>query len=107
MGVVYLLIFTNMRLKDLCEIKTEFPEADFWVTKKGDIDTLGKPTKEYDPEKIGVKVVRTDLLVPGYLFYVFEYLVINGAFASMAKGATNLKHISVDDVKNLPISQED
>ena len=92
-----------MRLKDLCELKTDFPEADFWITRKGDIDSVGKPTKEFDPEKIGVKVVKTDLLLPDYLYYVFEYLVMNGAFASMAQGVTNLKHISVDDVKNLKV----
>ena len=96
-----------MRLKDLCEFKTDFPEADFWITRKGDINSVGKPTKEYDPEKIGVKVVRTDLLVPDYLFYVLEFLAMSGAFASMAKGATNLKHISIDDVKNIPVGQQD
>lgn len=96
-----------MRLKDLCEFKTDFPEADFWITRKGDINTVGKPTKEFDPEKIGVKVVRTDLLLPDYLYYVFEYLVMSGVFASMAKGATNLKHISIDDVKNIPVGQQD
>ena len=96
-----------MRLKDLCEFKTDFPEADFWITRKGDINSVGKPTKEYDPEKIGVKVVRTDLLVPDYLFYVFEYLVMSGGFASMAKGVTNLKHIDINDVKNIPVGQQD
>ncbi len=96
-----------MRLKDLCDVKTDFPDADFWITRKGDIDSVGKPTKEFDPEKIGVKVVRTDLLLPDYLYYVFEFLVMNGSFATMASGTTKLKNITVDDVKNLPVGQQD
>jgi hypothetical protein len=96
-----------MRLKDLCDVKTDFPDADFWITRKGDVDSVGKPTKEFDPEKIGIKVVRTDLLLPDYLYYVFEFLVINGSFASMSSGTTKLKNITVDDVKNLRVGQKD
>jgi restriction endonuclease S subunit len=96
-----------MRLKDLCDVKTDFPDADFWITRKGDINSVGKPTKEFDPEKIGVKVVRTDLLLPDYLYYVFEFLVMKGAFASMGRGTSNLKNITIDDVKNIPIGQQD
>ena len=96
-----------MKLKHLCEFKTDFPEADFWITRKGDITTVGKPTRKFDPENIGVKVVRTDLLLPDYLYYVFEYLVMNGAFVSMSKGTTNLRHIDINDVKNIPVGQQD
>jgi hypothetical protein len=96
-----------MRLKDLCDVKTNFPDADFWITRKGDMNSVGKPTKEFDPEKIGIKVVRTDLLLPDYLYYVFEFLVMNGSFATMVRGNTNLKNITVDDVKNLAIGQQD
>jgi hypothetical protein len=96
-----------MRLKDLCDVKTDFPDADFWITRKGDMNSVGKPTKEFDPAKIGIKVVRTDLLLPDYLYYVFEFLVMNGSFASMVRGTTNLKNITVDDVKNLAIGQQD
>lgn len=96
-----------MRLKDLCDVKTDFPDADFWITRKGEINSVGKPTKEFDPEKIGIKVVRTDLLLPDYLYYVFEFLVMSGGFATMASGTTKLKNITVDDVKNLPVGQQD
>jgi hypothetical protein len=96
-----------MRLKDLCDVKTDFPDADFWITRKGDIDSVGKPTKEFDPEKIGIKVVRTDLLLPDYLYYVFEFLVMNGSFTTMSSGTTKLKNITVDDVKNLRVGQKD
>jgi restriction endonuclease S subunit len=92
-----------MKLKDLCKFKTNFPEADFWITRKGDINSVGKPTKEFDPEKIGVKVVRTDLLLPDYLYYVFEFLVMNGSFAAMSSGTTKLKNITIDDIKNIKV----
>jgi hypothetical protein len=96
-----------MRLKDLCDVKTNFPDADFWITRKGDVDSVGKPTKEFDPEKIGIKVVRTDLLLPDYLYYVFEFLVMNGSFTTMSSGTTKLKNITVDDVKNIRVGQQD
>jgi hypothetical protein len=38
---------------------------------------------------------------------VFEFLVINGSFASMSSGTTKLKNITVDDVKNLRVGQKD
>ena len=92
-----------MRLKDLCEFRINFPEADFWITRKGDINSVGKPSKEFDPEKICVKVVRTDLLLPDYLYYVFEFLVMNGSFAAMSSGTTKLKNITINDIKNLKV----
>ena len=96
-----------MRLKDLCDVKTDFPDADLWITRKGDMNSVGKPTKEFDPEKIGIKVVRTDLLLPDYLYYVFEFLVMNGSFTTMSSGITKLKNITVDDVKNIRVGQQD
>jgi hypothetical protein len=32
---------------------------------------------------------------------------MNGSFASMVRGTTNLKNITVDDVKNIAIGQQD
>ena len=88
-----------MRLKDLCEFGTNFPDADFWITKKGNSKTIGRPTKEFNPNNIGVKVVRTDILLPDYLYYVFEYLANQGAFTSMAEQG----HIDIEDIKNLKV----
>lgn len=62
-----------MQLGELCEIKKNFPEADFWLS----ID--GKPRKDYYHQGlIGIKVVKTDTLVPDYLFYVMEYVYRQG-----------------------------
>jgi hypothetical protein len=88
-----------MRLKDLCEFQTNFPDADFWITRKGNSKTVGTPTKEFKPDNIGVKVVRTDILLPDYLFYVFQYLANEGVFASIAEDGA----ISINDIKNLQV----
>lgn len=92
-----------MVIGDLCEFKVNFPEADFWLIRKGSENVVGKPTREFDPENIGVKVVATDVLDPNYLFYVFMYLQESGKLANFAKGTLRLKNISIRDIKNIPI----
>ena len=93
----------NMTLGDLCEFKTNFPEADFWLIRKGNEQVVGKPTKEFDPERIGVKVIQTDILDPQYLYYVFMSLQQGGKFIPLAHGTLKLKNISIRDIKNITI----
>jgi hypothetical protein len=88
-----------MRLKDLCEFKTNFPEADFWLNKKGTSKTVGSPTKEFSPENIGVKVIRTDILLPDYLFYVFQDLVNRGVIYNITKYSDN----TLEEIKNIKV----
>jgi predicted chitinase len=89
------------RLGDLAEIKTKFEDADFWIWRRNSIDKVGSPTKEYNPEHIGIRVIRTDLLMPEYLFYLMQYLHSQGYFKKLSKGATNLVSITTNDVKNI------
>lgn len=93
-----------MVIGDLCDFKLNFPEADFWLIRKGSENVVGKPVREFDPENIGVKVVRTDILDPNYLFYVFMYLQQSGKFINIAHGTLRLKNISIQDIKNIPIN---
>lgn len=93
----------NMTLGDLCEFKVNFPEADFWLIRKGNEKVVGKPTKEFDPERIGVKVIQTDILDPQYLYYVFMHLQESGKFIPFAHGTLKLKNISIRDIKNISI----
>ena len=65
-------------LGDLCEIKVNFPEADFWLGNK--FGSIGVPTKTFSVNLIGIKVVATDKLVPQYLYYWFEYIQGRGLF---------------------------
>lgn len=97
------LLFIYMTLGDLCEFKTNFPEADFWLVKKGSETTVGKPVKEFNPEHIGVKVIQTDILTPQYLYYVFMSLQEGGKFMSMANGTLGLKNISIRDIKSISV----
>lgn len=93
-----------MKLKDICEFKTNFEGADFWIKKKGGEDTIGKPTKTFSSEDIGVKVTRTDLVLPDFLFYYFLYMQSNGIFSRLANNTGNLKNISIKDIENIPVS---
>ena len=93
----------NMTLGDLCEFKVNFLEADFWLIRKGNEKVVGKPTKEFDSERIGVKVIQTDILDPQYLYYVFMHLQGSGKFIPLAHGTLKLKNISIRDIKNISI----
>jgi hypothetical protein len=80
-----------------------FEDADFWIQRKGSAKTVGKPTSNFEPGYIGIKVTATDVINAKYLQYVFEYLWMQGRFSQLAKGTLNLVHINVNDVRNIPI----
>jgi choline kinase len=90
-----------MKLKYLCEIKTNFPDADFWLIRKGSEKEVGKPTKEYSSENIGIKVIETEILFPQYLYYALMNLHNQGRFEEMSHGTLRLKNIRVEDIKNI------
>lgn len=93
-----------MRLKNIAEIKTNFPEADFWLLRRGDENTIGKPTKNFSEYHIGIKVNR-DVIVPDYLYYAIIHLHQNGFFKQFASGVTKLQHLQIHDVKNIKIGE--
>lgn len=96
-----------MTIGDLCEFKTNFPEADFWLVKKGSRNEIGKPVKTFSPENIGVKVIRTDVLLPEYLYYVFMNIQNQGVFDMLADVNDGGKRIiSIDKLKQLPIGNQ-
>ena len=45
-----------MTIGDVCIFKTNFPDADFWLQRKGSEKTVGKPLKEFSEENIGVQI---------------------------------------------------
>jgi hypothetical protein len=93
----------QMRLKSVCSVKTNFSDADFWLQRKGSKSSVGTPTKEFSPENIGIKVERTDILDPNYLFYMFQHIHSSGKFEPLSKGTLNLQHITVEDVREIPL----
>jgi hypothetical protein len=98
---------SGTRLKDIAKIATNMQDADFWLIRKGSDKTVGRPVKEFDPSRIGIKVVRTDVLDPKYLYYVMMNLHNQGQFARIANGTTNLVNITVNDIANIPLGQQD
>ncbi|HEO9044210.1 TPA: hypothetical protein QIF36_002377 [Enterobacter kobei] len=90
-----------MKLSELTIIKTHFPEADFWLVRRGSLKTCGRPTRVYSPEHIGIKVVRTDFLLSEYLFYCMMHLHQSGAWKVRATGSLRLVNIRVSDVRSI------
>ena len=91
----------EIKLFNIAVIKTNFPEADFWVIRKGSEDKVGTPTRDYHPERIGVLVEQTEIVLPDFLFYVLQHLQSLGYFKRLAKGTLSLKHITVKDVEQI------
>lgn len=93
-----------MKLSDLTTIKTHLPEAHFWIVRRGSLKTCGSVTREYNPEHIGVRVERLDLLLPDYLYYCLMALHQAGRWEALATGTLNLVNIRVSDVRNIELS---
>jgi hypothetical protein len=93
------------------EIRTDFEDADFWLVRKGSESSVGKPTKEFHYNHIGLRLneLGRQIADPNYLFYLFTFFHGNGLWARLSKGSLSLKHISVSDVKNflLPVEMSD
>lgn len=94
-----------MKLKCLCSLTTGNVNADFWVVRRGSIAKLGAPTREYNPEHIGIKVQQTDRLSEKWLYYVFMHLNNTGYFKALARGTLTLQHITIEDVGNIQFKQ--
>lgn len=91
-----------MKLGNVTIIKTNFPQADFWLVRRGSVNTVGTPTREYAPEHIGIKLT-TDQVLPEFLYYWFMNFHNTGYWKQVASGTTNLVNISTQDVKSIPI----
>jgi hypothetical protein len=97
-------IFTIMKLKDIVNLQVNNPDADFWLIRKGTKNMVGKPTREFSPEHIGVTITRPDLVLNDFLFYLFEYFSSVGAFSSLAQGTTGIRSIKIKDLGEVPIT---
>lgn len=92
-----------MKIGDICEFKLNCPDCDFWMVRKGTEKAVGKPTKTFSPDYIGVKVIKKELITPEYLYYYIDYLNMIGIFQQLSTGITNLKHIKLSEIKDIPI----
>jgi pyrimidine deaminase RibD-like protein/GNAT superfamily N-acetyltransferase len=94
----------STKLGDLCTIKTNFPDADFWLVRRSDRTNVGTPAKEFSPYHIGIKVTATEQLMPEYLYYMMMHLHNQGYWNSRSMGMSNLVHIRTEDVKNIQLA---
>lgn len=92
-----------VKLGDLVAMSKGMEDADFWIEYRGSANTVGKPSKEYGPYKLGIKVTATDRLDPRFLYYAFMNLQQQGHFAKMAHGTTNLVNLRIRDLANIPL----
>lgn len=99
------------RLEDICEIRTDFPDADFWLQRRGSEKTIGTPKRflsvshDINKENIGIKVKPeyTDFVSPEFLYYSLQQLHQQGIFENMAVGSLALKNLRVSEVKKIPL----
>lgn len=81
-------------------VKTNLPDADLWIVRKGTPEKIGSVTKTFSPEHIGVQVMATDLVLPDYLYYVLVNIHARGFYQERMTGTLRLKHITTTDVKD-------
>ena len=99
-----------MKLDQLCEIKYDMPEADFYIYARGSEKNIGMPIKKPETvdNKIGIKVKKEakDILFPDYLFYIFSHLHNTQYWQNngLVYGSLQLKHLRIEDIKNLSFS---
>jgi len=96
---------TGIKISDVASLRIDMVDADFWLVRVGDRDTLGEPRKAFNPSHIGIKVTHPEIIDPNYLFYVFQYLWRNGYWHQYARGTTRRQNIGVGDVNRLTFQQ--
>lgn len=94
----------EMRLSDVATIRTNYPEAHFWLVRRGSEDRCGEPVREFNPEHIGIRIDRYDLLLPDYLFYVLVHFHQAGYWKAVVTGTLSLVNIRVSDVRRIELS---
>lgn len=91
------------KLRDIAEIKVGLKDADFYVELRGSYKTVGSVSKEWGPYKAGVKITRTDIVLPQFLYYALMNLHAQGYFKRLANGVTNLVNITISDIANIKL----
>ena len=93
----------ELRLKDVATVKTNFPDADYYIRRVGSEDTVGQVVNEYSPEHIGIKITRKDLILPEYHRHVMINNHLKGYWKNKCYGSLKLKNIRKEDVANMKL----
>lgn len=94
---------TQLRLKDIATIKVGLKDADFWIKRRDSIDQVGAVTKIYNKEAFGIKVERSDIMIPDFLYYAMMNIHMQGYYKGISSGSTGLVNIKINDIKNVKI----
>jgi hypothetical protein len=86
------------------KVKTNYPEADFWLQKRGSKHNVGQPKDKFDEIQgqynIGIKI--TDESVnKEHLWRYFWDLFNGGHWKTYSYGTLNLQHIRTSDVHDV------
>jgi hypothetical protein len=90
-------------LGDVLRVGTNMEDADFWITRRGTIDTVGHPSKEFNKEHFGVKITNPEILDPRYAYYMMQHIANTGHYRQHATGSTSLVNIKASHITSLPI----
>tara|TARA_Y100000034_G_scaffold125038_1_gene174070 strand:+ start:772 stop:1413 length:642 start_codon:yes stop_codon:yes gene_type:complete len=73
---------------DLAKVNKDMRKADFWLMADG------QPTRTFKKSYIGIKIRRTDVLIPDYAYYMLMHLANQGVW---------FKPLTVEQVRSLPL----
>lgn len=85
----------------LAEARLNSPDADFWLQRQGNIRQVGRPTRSFSKEHIGITILDRSAIFPDYLYYWFLNIYARGYWEPFTYGSVRLKHIRVEDVRQL------
>lgn len=74
-----------MKLDRCCEVRLNFPEADFWLVPR---IVPGMPTWQFRPDYIGVRVLDAEKFPIRYVFLCFQHRFICGDWRDYRQIAT-------------------
>lgn len=89
------------KLQDICEIKKNFKDADFWMVRSHSDTGIGKPVKEYKEDYIGLRIRDSyiDKMNADFLYFCMMNLFNRGVWKYYASGSTELQHLPIAAVK--------
>jgi len=90
-------------------VKTNYPEADFWLQRRGSKENVGKPMRKFSKIQgqynIGIKVPEG--MNKEYVFAQLASLYRKGYWRQKSQGTLPLQNIKIEDVKEALKSFED
>lgn len=91
------------KLGDLVKVGTNMEDADFWITRRGSLDQVGHPSREFNKEHFGIKVTKPEILDPRYAYYMMQHIAHSGHYRQHATGITNLVNIKSSHITDIPL----